>query len=757
MDKATGNLRFILLIAMLLAAFAAKGLLIQPRQVPGSDFDTGRAVERLERILGDQRPHPVDTPANDAVRDRLRAELTAIGLESGVMESTDCSNFPKSRTVSCSHVRNVIATIPGDPSRKALLLNAHYDSTPTGPGAADDGIGVAVMLEVAANLARCPSPSGSSQSPPPLVSSEVETGLARQERPSTTLGTSGVCGNRTVILLFNEGEEYGLNGAAAFVDSGLAGRIDRLINIESRGVSGPAIMFETSTPNGPALADFAAASARPYANSLSADFAKLIPNSTDVVKFKPMGWRTLNFAITGNETRYHSPGDDLAHLDRRSVAHMGGEVLAATRRMAGPEQASSGGRSIYTDVAGLFLLKMPLLMGALLLGGLLIAGLALVHRRRAWKPLGWVALAFAASIAIAAILATAIGFIRPGDYWRAYPWLPTLAVAATVIAVQAWLVGRADRGQRRLAAWALVLLVGAGISLAMPGATIFFLIAPALGLLGLKWRPLAWAGALVQLVMLGELVALIELTLIDGPVWAVAPVIALISLPFLAEIGRSPRAPHMLLAVIAIALWISCLFIPRATADRPQAMTVDHVQDERRGEAHWAIAAKQAPLPPSFDRFGPWRSGPLPYNKRPRWLAQAPLIEGARGNLTLIQDRPGQGNRLIRLRFDRAGADSVLLRFDEKTPVLAMGLPDRLQSIDDKADKGPSILRCTGRRCDGLVVEVILGTTKPVLAMLVAARFAPPPEAPPLIAAMPRNSHPQYSPHGQVRVRAVRF
>ena len=366
-------------------------------------------------------------------------------------------------------------------------------------------------------------------------------------------------------------------------------------------------------------------------------------------------------------------------------------------------------------------------------------------------------LAFVVSIIAAAVIATTIGFIRPGDYWRAYPWVPTLAVAATVIAVQAALIRLADPTQQRVAAWAVVLLLGATISLFMPGATIFFLIAPALGLLGLKWRPLAWAGALVQLVMLGELVALIELTLIDGPVWAVAPVIALISLPLLAEIGRSDRAPHMVLAVIAIAFWSAALLIPRATADRPQAMTIDHIQDERRGEAHWAIAAKQAPLPPAFDRFGPWRSGPLPYNKRPRWLAQAPLMEGSRGSLTLIENRPGKGNRLIRLRLDRAGADTVLLRFDGETPVLAMGLPGQLQSIDAKADKGPSILRCTGRRCDGLVVEVVLGTTKPVLAMLVAARFTPPPEAAPLIAAMPRYSHPQYAPHSQVRVRAIRI
>ncbi len=719
MRKTTVNLRLLLIVILLLAACAFKGMLIAPRVVAGSDFDTDRAFSRLDRILGDQRPHPVDTPANDAVRTRLLAELRQMAIPATVVETTDCSGFPKSRTVSCSHVRNVVATIAGgDPAQKALLLNAHYDSTPTGPGAADDGIGVAVMLEVANNLKG-----------------------ARPHRP--------------VVFLFNEGEEYGLNGAAAFVDSDLARRVDRLINIESRGVSGPAIMFETSSPNGAALADFAAASARPYANSLSADFAKLIPNSTDVVKFKPSGWRTLNYAITGNETRYHSPGDDLAHLDRASVAHMGDEVLAAARRMAGPDARSpAAGQAIYTDIAGFGLVKMPLIVGAILLGGLAVVAMALVHRRKAWASLGWTALAFFASIAAAAVIATAIGFIRPGDFWRGYPWLPTLAVAATVIAVQAPLIARSDR----LSVWALVVLVGGAISLFMPGATIFFLIAPALGLLGLKWRAFAWAGALVQLLMLGELVALIEMTLIDGPIWAAAPLIALISLPFLVEVRKAGRSSHMMLAVIAIALWAAALLIPRATPDRPLAMTIDHIQDERLGRAQWAIATKQAPLPPSFNRFGPWHQGPLPYNKRPRWLAQAPLMEGARGQITMIGDeRVGRNQRLIRLRLDRGGADSLLLRFDEKTPVLAMGLPGKLRPIDRQADTGPSILRCTGRTCDGLEVELLLGTVRPVLAMLVATLFAPPPEAAPLIAAMPRSAQPQYSPHSQVRVRAVRF
>ena len=122
------------------SGFALKGALIVPPSAAGArsspgEFDTNRALARLQRILGDQRPHPVDSAADDAVRERLIAELRAIGLQPQVHEAVDCSAFPKSRFVSCSRVRNVIATIPGRGAGPQLLLNAHYDSTPTGPGA----------------------------------------------------------------------------------------------------------------------------------------------------------------------------------------------------------------------------------------------------------------------------------------------------------------------------------------------------------------------------------------------------------------------------------------------------------------------------------------------------------------------------------------------------------------------------------------------------------------------------------------------
>src|SRR5947209_3584168 len=105
--------RGLLIIALLLAGFALKGALVAPPAVTAGEFDTARALARLERILGDQRPHPVDSVADDAVRGRLSAELQAMGLQPRIQDIEDCSGFPKSPVVSCSRVRNVVATIAG--------------------------------------------------------------------------------------------------------------------------------------------------------------------------------------------------------------------------------------------------------------------------------------------------------------------------------------------------------------------------------------------------------------------------------------------------------------------------------------------------------------------------------------------------------------------------------------------------------------------------------------------------------------------
>src|SRR5690349_10018843 len=114
-------------ILLLLAAMAVKGMLIilpAPQAAPAADaFDANRAQARLQRVLGDQRPHPVDSDANDAVRAQLIAEMRRVGLEPRVTDDFICNGFARARAVACARVRNLVATI-GPRSGKHLLLSA---------------------------------------------------------------------------------------------------------------------------------------------------------------------------------------------------------------------------------------------------------------------------------------------------------------------------------------------------------------------------------------------------------------------------------------------------------------------------------------------------------------------------------------------------------------------------------------------------------------------------------------------------------
>ena len=725
----------VLIVCLLLLGFAIKAALLVPPSPPApaaaGEFDTGRALARLERILGDQRPHPVDSPDNDAVRGRLIAELQAIGLNPRVQEAFDCSGGRKTRLVSCSRIRNVIATVGNGPG-KHVLLNSHYDSTPAGPGAADDGVGVASMLEIAALL---------------------------QESPPA----------RPVSFLFNEGEEFGLNGASAFVrDDPLADDVNALINIESRGVSGPAIMFETSDPNGPAISAFANAARRPYANSLSMDFAKLIPNTTDVVEVRPTGWTILNYAIIGNETRYHTPGDTIAALNRASLYHVGSEALAATRALASRHDAPAATTYVFTDIAGRLLLRVGLPIAGVAFCLLLILSLVQVIRRKAaGQPLLLVSGLVFSGIVGATVPGYAAGFIRAGDYWRAYPLVTYLAVYATLILAMLWIWRRwgtnADPWRMRAAVWMLILLLGGLMGMFLPGALIFFLVAPAIALAGLLLaNRVGWAhyllvaAALVQFLMFAQLLALVELLLIDGPVYAVAPFAALAVLPFIIELDATHlRRTVPGLAIAAGVFWGAAMLMPRASAERPAAFTIDYFRDDSQGDANWTIASKQAPLPAILP--GKWQKGVPVYSSRTRWVSPAPQLEVPRPDLRFVKNDPAGKGRRVWLVLSSGGANAVSIRFHEGAKVLRLGTPGSTIAVPAKGEPDKALLRCSGRSCEGLVIEALLGDRAKVTADLAATRFSLPPEGAPLAARRPAHAQPQYGTDSSVRMRTVRF
>ena len=55
------------------------------------------------------------------------------------------------------HAKNVIFEVSGKDTRRIVVVGAHYDSIDTGPGANDNGSGVAATLELAARFAKNPA------------------------------------------------------------------------------------------------------------------------------------------------------------------------------------------------------------------------------------------------------------------------------------------------------------------------------------------------------------------------------------------------------------------------------------------------------------------------------------------------------------------------------------------------------------------------------------------------------------------------
>ena len=723
----------------LLAAMAAKSLLVEPPALrahsAAGEFDARRAKARLGFVLGDQRAHPTDTASNDQVRGRIVGLLTQMGLKPVVRDQLACNELYKARGVSCARVRNIIATI-GPPSGKAVLLNAHYDSSPAGPGAGDDGIGVATLLEIASIL--------------------------KQQPPA-----------RRVILLFNEGEELGLIGARAFLADPLSRTVDSLVNLEARGVRGPVNMFETSRPNGSAIALFGRAVKRPAANSLSTDVYRLMPNYTDVNSFAERGWLTLNLAPIGNETRYHSPGDDLAALDLRTLQHMGDQTLALTRALS-PGVAGGSGQQIFMDVARRGLIHLPLTVGVVLLAGLLIV-FAITGWRRG-RLLRGVAVTLATllgSTALAWLALAAIGAVRSGMFWRAFPSGTHLATYASValvaVAAIALLGQRADRTQLRPAFWLVFLLLGAGIGVAAPGGIVFFLFPPLIVLLGIAasrfWQPAERVGSGLAILFLyltwGAMLALLEELLNSGPMWLFAPLGALLALPGLIEArpliqAAGPRAAIAVAGALALAGWAASALAPAYSADRQQRFTIEHATNTGSGRAFWSIVNDRATLPAEYRRAAKWSYGKFPHSDRRRWIAPAPAAAGvAPPRVEPISNIQGPGGRTVTARIHANGALGILLVAPEGADIRAAGTTGFVRPIDPTTKKQKYQVACFGRSCDGLVLTIVTGSRQPVKFTLVGSRPMLPRIATPLVDARPRYARPQYLPDQTLTISPV--
>src|SRR5688572_24798580 len=87
-----------------------------------------RAMTVLAELIADGAPHPVGSPANARMRERVLDRFRALGYETSVQRRFVCN-----ASITCATVENVMARMRGQGSGQAVMLAAHYDSVRAGP------------------------------------------------------------------------------------------------------------------------------------------------------------------------------------------------------------------------------------------------------------------------------------------------------------------------------------------------------------------------------------------------------------------------------------------------------------------------------------------------------------------------------------------------------------------------------------------------------------------------------------------------
>ncbi len=695
---------FLSTLALLTALFLAvmfAGLTLTPDAVRSHNrpdqFDAHAARERLVRILGDETPHPVDSAAQDVMREALLREIAALGFTPDVRDAFACRPQPRGPLVDCARVRNIVFSV-GPEGAPAILAVAHYDSVAAGPGASDDGLGLSVWLEVARML--------------------------REEQLT-----------RRVIFLFSDGEEPGLLGAFDFANHDpLFGEVESLVNLEARGSRGPAIFFETNQPNADAVAAYAAAP-RPIANSVMADVYALLSNSSDVTALTRPGLDVINVAILDGFEDYHTPQDNIASQDLRSVQHMGDAALAVTRRLAHARDANATKPMVYTDIASRLFVAMPSWLGqALLAFSVLVAGFAWWRAGAAGR---WSALAAPPVLLVAAGgLALGIGFAlnlaRPGaEFGFAAPepmraLCVLLALFAAVLALLLLRSGR-DPAQTGAAAMLWFALLGGVVSIFLGGISILYALPAivfAVGVLaGLAWKPGrsagAWLAALLVLAIWAPLLFLIELALgFEMPV-ALALIATFLVLPWLGVIAavRGEGKWWGFTALVAVGVAASIAFAmltPTMTEARPRSLNINYFLNTSDGEARVTAGAAERALPHGL--AGHFTAELLvPGDSVDTWVAPAPVEQIEPPALQDVVVAQENGERVVRARLAMNSAYRVIIRMPmTATPVWARVNGVQTAFADTGGEGGEFMnLACQGRACDGAMIEIALGADAP--------------------------------------------
>jgi Peptidase family M28 len=508
-----------LAVALVAIAWVAALPAIPPDPVPASApkdaFSAQRAMEDLRVVA--REPHPVGSAAQGRVREYILRRAKALGLPAEVQRRSGVES-PMWGGWSGS-VENVIVRVPATRSSTPdVLITAHYDSVPVGPGAGDDGASVVAMVETMRVL----------QAGPPL--------------------------KNDVVYLFTDGEEFGWLGAKAFVkhhpevrDVGVA------FAFEGWPESGPTEMRATSPGDAWLVRQLAAASLPVWANS-NFNSEERLYHGSDFGVFASSGLLSAEFE---NAMRQHHPADTVEAVGPGIVQDHGDTMVALARHFGNLELRKANSSSedlVFFTVPGVGLVAYPTWLSRVLVAVAVLVLLSLIMAARlrgdlALTRLVWGALAFLAVLLASFGLSVGVWellvSLHPHAEELTYPDFEgsTVALVTIYAVVVAAFIAVMYALSRRIRVVEL-----------MAGALLWWAVVDlTLGL----FAPLS--SALASSPLLGGIVALAVVVFLRGP-WAAA-LLALASAPALVLFvpllvlqahqpddgaGGSPRGRHCL-------------------------------------------------------------------------------------------------------------------------------------------------------------------------------------------------------------------
>jgi hypothetical protein len=710
---------------LFLAALACVAVwLVQPPRVvadtaPPEEFSSGRAMRHVRAFA--QRPHPTGSEEIERVRRYIVGELAALGVRAEIQEASVVPTQARAGwPAPAARVRNIVARVAGTSNSRALMLAAHYDSVPTGPGASDDGSGVATLIETMRAL----------KSGPPL--------------------------RNDLILVFSDAEELGLVGARAFADAHPWMKdVSLVLNFEARGAGGPSLMFETSDGNGALINGMAEAAPHTIANSLMYAVYKRLPNDTDMTVYKRAGAAGLNFAYADRITSYHTMLDSPDVLDERSLQHHGSYAVSLARHFGQTDLSNlRSPDAVYFNALGPLFIHYsegwvwPLTA----LVCVLFVAVVLYGLKRRRLTLGGMA-AGAVNLAVASVLAglAAAGAWRvarglhegyaflpwhtPYDVWPYALGFVFLAIAAfaLVCALLFRKVNASSLLAGALACWAVLLVLTTAL---LPLGSFLF-----------AWPMLFAIVGLALACARGEAEELTPGSLVVSTVFAVpcvalfAPLVYMFFMMLGLDLGgffvvmavlpATLLAPHfralrlrrrLLLPVLAALIGVGCVGVGLARAGfdsrHRRTNSVFYFLDAGEGRARWV--STDATLDSWTSQF--FGEGArtdnlasvFPWTKQSTWQADAPAASLPAPAVEVVEDRTEGDTRTLRLRLRSTRLAPMLIFYaDAETrvrrasldgkPLLAVG---DLASADVRAAGAPLRVSFVAPPAEGLELTV---------------------------------------------------